>query len=86
MKPEDHVRAAVRELLAEGTSPDNLDHILKTFASAIGGLLGCLQASSDNNVTDEMTEAHIDGICAYIKHCAKQVSTDFSPTPFGSMH
>ena len=74
MKPEQHVRAAIQEFVDEGSNPENLDPILKTFASAIGGLLGCLQASSQGDISDELTERRIDDICEYMKCCAKEVS------------
>lgn len=81
MNPEQHVRAAIQEFIDEGSNPENLDPILKTFASAIGGLLGCLQASSQGDISDDLLHRRIDEISEYMKFCAKSVSDNYGTLP-----
>lgn len=81
MNPEQHVQAAISEMIADGVDPNKIDRIVQTFAYAVGGLLGCVQAASQGDISDELVHQRIDEICAYMKFCAKGVSDNYGTLP-----
>jgi hypothetical protein len=81
MNPEQHVQAAISELVADGIDPNKVDRVIQTFAYAVGGLLGCVQAASQGDISDDLLHRRIDEISEYMKFCAKSVSDNYGTLP-----